>query len=571
MARHTVFFLAAATAALLGCKSSGKPATGSAVSAGLTRDLDFPRARLISDPLPDTTDPRATLMAIGPTPVVGPGEGSIMALELDDPDERDASATLIQFEGEGSHVRVPDDKSQGGVIENDFVSAKTLCQGRCNAIFSIRVEEKVELSDGKITAGTTREIVIDCRKQGDMKACPGKGQDAGTSGGVLSLCGDVTAGQIALSGDHALDAYLDAVRQLSKITTGIDEQLKTALSNLAKKLGLAADSSAADIEGALAARIAQDTQAGLSVRLGQQGCGLRREQTALALHVCDPGGGATLDAIDCSGACEPGPQTGACVSAPSGGCRGLLETGACSGTCTGACEVALSEPAACDGTCVGSCDGPCPDDGSGGCAGPCTGMCTGKCRTLSSNGCAGSCTGLCDLAQSGEPSCIPPLRAYCRSAMDAKLGCPGDCFGKASLSQGAAACQPSALAIAQSFPRCEAPLVQLSFAFKPEVAAGEQTAFAKLVHDLNPPLVELYAVLNRLALLGDESAALATAVDGVIKDDLATKLAASPEDSGLGCANRRIPETKTWLMSEKQKLSDVQGSAMSVLSALASM
>ncbi|MFI5306389.1 MAG: hypothetical protein ACHQ53_03490, partial [Polyangiales bacterium] len=87
MVRHTVFHVAAATVALLGCNGGSKPTTGQAVTAGLTRELDFPRGMLINDPLPDTTDARATLLPLGPTPVVGPGEGSIMALEDDDPDE----------------------------------------------------------------------------------------------------------------------------------------------------------------------------------------------------------------------------------------------------------------------------------------------------------------------------------------------------------------------------------------------------------------------------------------------------------------------------------------------------
>jgi hypothetical protein len=567
MARHTRYLQLAVVASLLGCNNSSSSPGSARVAQTLTRGLEFPRGMLLNDPLPATTDPRATLLPLGPTVVLEPSRGTIMALEVDDPDDRHVNATLLQFEGEGTHIRVPDDQKQsGGVVENDFVVAKTLCKGLCNAVFTVQVKEKVELEDGAISGSTTRDVVVDCRKSGDPAVCAPKGQDAGPGGGEKSLCGDVTKGQIALTGDRVLDAHLDAVRQLGRVTGLAEDEIKSALSTLAMALGLDKGSSATEISTALATRISEQSAAGLALLLGQPGCGVRREQVALALRVCDPDGVSSLDALQCTGTCAPIADASVCADAPSSGCRGLLEGAACGGRCTGACKITLDAPTACMGTCVGTCDGTCPGDGSASCAGPCSGLCTGACKTLSSESCAGECTGLCDASQSGVPSCAAPLTGYCQSATDAPLACPGDCFGSVAVTKGSDLCRTSAIAVAESFPRCAPPLVQLSFAFAPGLSASDQAAFATFVHDLDAPFAKLYDALGRIALLSLEDADLTTAAKGAIQDDLAQKLMASPEDSGLGCATKRLPETTAWLETEMTALSGLREDAMQVLS-----
>ncbi len=567
MARHSVMWLAAAAALCVGCSHSDTNNAGDVLASSLTSAVTFTHGVLLNDPLPETTDPRATLLPLGPTVVMQPSQGSLMAIEVDDPDQREVAATLIQFEGEGSHTRVPDDQSSmsPGVVENDFIVAKNLCKGLCNAIFTVHVQEKVELADGKISDGTTRDVVVDCRKSGDPASCPPKGSNA-SGRGVQSLCGDVTMGEIALSGDHPLDAYLDAVRQLSKVAGSADTKIKSALSAIATNLKIDPQSSAADIASALTARIDQDTEGGLTLLLGQPGCATRLEQVSLALRVCDPTL-MSLGAMQCEGTCVPTSDTAVCAGAPSSGCRGVLDGAQCDGSCVGACESTLAMPAVCDGTCIGSCDGPCPDDGTGGCAGPCTGNCTGKCRTVNSGSCDGDCTGLCDVMQMGEPSCDAPLAGYCDSGMDSGLACPGDCFGGASVDQGLDVCRVSALSLAASYPRCEAPLVQLSFAFKSGLDSAEQADFATFVRQVNVPLVKLYDALGRIGLLSAEAMALSSEGQGAIADELSTKLASAPEDSGLGCANRRLPETSSWLDDEQTLLMSSQADAVLVLSA----
>jgi hypothetical protein len=195
----------------------------------------------------------------------------------------------------------------------------------------------------------------------------------------------------------------------------------------------------------------------------------------------------------------------------------------------------------------------------------------GKCRETSSADCGGDCSGLCDVPQMGAPSCDAPLAAYCQGAMDAALACPGDCFGSTAVDQGADACRTSAVAIAESYPRCVAPLVQLSFAFKAGLSSAEQASFASFVHDLGGRMSTLYDALDRLALLAAQDADLLAAAQGPIQDELDAQLAIAPEDPDLGCVSRRLPETSAWLQSEQTVLMNAQSDAMMVLSAAGAM
>jgi hypothetical protein len=315
-------------------------------------------------------------------------------------------------------------------------------------------------------------------------------------------------------------------------------------------------------------RTAQQADAGLGVLLGEPGCAVRLEQVSLALRVCDPDGVASLDALQCVGVCEPGVDATVCSAAASGGCRGLLDVDTCGAKCLGACEVMLASPVECVGTCIGTCSGQCPSDGAGGCAGPCDALCTGKCRMLSSDVCTGNCTGLCDEPKTGQPSCSAPLRSYCSAAMDSALACPGDCFGTATVDKGSAACRASAIAVARSFPRCEAPLVQLSFAFKPGTSSTDQGAFATFVHELNAPLGRLYDALGRIDLLAAAGTDLAASGKAEIADELSSGLGADPKDPGLTCAEQRLAEAGTWLDTEQTTLATLKADAMQVLTAV---
>src|SRR5262249_58455858 len=125
------------------------------------------------------------------------------------------------------------------VVETEFSVSKALCKDLCNAIFTVEVTEKVQLKDGKVSNATKRDVIVDGRKDGDPGACkPGQSGSGKSESGTKLLCGDVTDGEIAFSGDQVIDAHLDAVRQLSKVAAKAETEVKGALATIAQKLGL---------------------------------------------------------------------------------------------------------------------------------------------------------------------------------------------------------------------------------------------------------------------------------------------------------------------------------------------
>jgi hypothetical protein len=562
-------FLIASGCVAAGCVEDGGDRTASpdeSMAAKLSRSLQFPNSMLLNESFPATTDPRAVLLPLGPTAVIAPEQSAILAFELEDPDRRAASATLIQFEDAPSYQRVPVEEGDGSsiVIENEATASTDLCAGLCDAIFTVTVKEAVELEGGAVSAVSTREIVVDCRQHGDRADCD---QPLGGVELLSSLpCGDVTAGESALAADRTLDAQLEAVRVVSFARTHLEQRLAAITADLATALGLAPGSDTAMVAAALQARIDAVTSAGLSLLLGERGCGMRRAHVLHALLGCDPLAAVQLPELSCQGLCQPTIAASGCAVAETSGCRGLIESASCAGTCTGACQAPLAEPSVCAGTCIGSCDGACPGDGVT-CAGPCDGLCSGECRALSAGPCeAGQCTGLCDEPVAGVPACMAPLDAHCSAAPDLPLACAGDCFGSAELAAGSALCQPSALATGDALPRCEAALAQLSFAFQPGLSAQAESDFASLVDGLNVPVAQLTEITARIDRLLVAAARLQAAGEGAVGDYLQSALASRPGDAPLQCAAQRLPQANTWLASLPASLEALRGQTLALLS-----
>jgi hypothetical protein len=561
MARLRTLGTAAALAlALAGCTNdAASPSKERSIASKLTEGFKFtPKESLFDAPLPASTDSDVKLFPLGAPPVVYPGGGGLMALEVDDPKDRDVRATLMQFAGDDSHVKVPaPDDQRGDVVENEFSLSDALCGDLCDAIFTITVVQKVELEDGKISAPAERQVVLDCRAKGNHDACEG---NPGAGSGIQeneSLCGDVTKGEIALSGNTLLDSHIDALRQLGLLTSALGQEVGDTVSSIATAAGIAADSSAADVADALQMRVEQETMSGLTALIGASGCAVRRSQVQYALMACDPDGVASLTSLECTGVCEPETDPSVCAGAETKGCRGLIESQACGGTCTGACQTELSDPAPCDGTCIGTCDGNCPDDGNGGCAGPCEGNCSGECRTTSHGTCDADCTGLCDDPSAGAASCEDPLAAYC-SAGDGALTCPGDCFGDVEVTKGADACRKSAVSIGHCLPRCTPPLLQLSFAFQMDLDSQAQADLAKLVEDLNAPLAKLIDAQARAAMLQQAASDLAAAQEADIADALDKLEKDDPKGAELTCAKKALEKVPTWLDDQSTALAQLQ-------------
>lgn len=554
-----------ACAPLLACtEDSPEPMKEEERARAIAAAISVRDADVVQGSLPKTTDSRVTILPLEPTLVSEPGDATIMQLEVTDPEARPVRATLMQIEDEDKHYRTPQEGG-GTATRSQLELEKDLCENRCDTAFIVLLHEAVELEDGTISRHNTRQLVIDCRALGDPDACePGEKDNAALE---KLLCGDVTKGQSVHSGDSIIDSQLDAVRQLSDTIGKRAQAVAMATGSVAKELELDEDSSPSTIGTMLAARISDQTESGLMLRLGDRGCAIKLLRVGHALRACDPIGGGEIGGVQCEGVCEPAAE-GGCQNASAQGCRGILVDADCDGLCAGACEIDYDTPAVCEGTCNGTCDGECLDDGSGGCAGPCTGLCMGTCRVLNDAECAGLCTGLCDAPSDDEPACDAPLHAYCSAAMTEEVGCNGDCFGNAGLDSGEQVCQTNALAIGRIVPRCEPPLIQLAFGFASGLSSEQQSALAEAVDGLNAPLAALVTERNRLELLASATMDLIASAQGDVQGRLESGLDESPDDPGLVCAMARLPESTEWLEQQMTIIEGLRGDVDDLLAPL---
>ena len=469
----------------------------------------------------------------------------------------------MQFGGDDSHIRVPvTDNQTGDVVENQFDLDAKLCAGLCDAIFTITIRQKVELKDGKISKAAERKVVLDCRKTGDHSACggaPGPGADIEIDD---QLCGDVTKGEIALSGDVVLDAHLDAVRQLELIGDALDTQVTTALVEHGDHARPARGEHAPTTSRtALSMRLMQETQSGLTLLQGDQGCATRLSQVSVRSARVRSGRrrfaqddrlhrrvrAARQRRLGLRGRREQRLPRHARSRQLRRQLRRRLP-----GRAGGARAVRrhMHRHRA---------HGTCPDDGMGGCAGPCDGDCTGTCRQTSTESCGGDCTGVCDLSASGAPMCEAPLAPYCSSASDAALACPGDCFGEAALTQGAAKCRASALAIGRILPRCAPPLVQLSFGFNMSLGADAQSRAGRSGAEAQRPARQAERRFGAARAVVGRGCGPGRRQSGRDRRSSWTcSSKANPKDKGIACAKTQLAAAGTWLDGEAAALADVQ-------------
>ena len=128
-----------------------------------------------------------------------PGGAALMSFGVENPDEdsNGAVATLMQFEGSAGHIEVPIDdnarEADGGAsgtsslqVENPWTCEKKICEHLCNRRLFSRLTFAVTLEDGSISEHHVRDVVLDCTKDGDPKACKSGDGEAGEQGGAGS-------------------------------------------------------------------------------------------------------------------------------------------------------------------------------------------------------------------------------------------------------------------------------------------------------------------------------------------------------------------------------------------------
>jgi hypothetical protein len=552
------------------CETTDEPAPN-AVSSRLTENVAFLGGLLIPNGLPQATDDAVSLVQLGPATLLAPGGSVLLAFDVtDEEDGRQIAATLLQFEGENTHLRGPVEEGGGSsnsVVSNQLVVEDTLCNGLCDGVLSVNAQVAIELEDGGISEPIDIEIAVDCRGRGTEGTCP---VEPGSDGNAPALiCNDVTEGGAALTGDPQLDVYFDTLRTLALYSEQTEDAAQEALDEIRTALG---DDAQDGIPNALEARIAEATEAGLLVLIGDPGCGIHAPRVSHTLRVCDDELSTEMSSMMCSGICEPGIDRNVCLEAEATGCRGVTEDGACEGTCLGACQVELAEPRACVGTCIGTCDGMCAgDEGSDTCEGPCSGMCDGECREpISEEMCAGLCTGMCNETTEGSeadpvPACNEPLNAFCSSASDQTLVCRGDCFGATSVAAGDPICQASALAMGALSARCGAPVVQVYYAFNTAGDADAQQAFSILVDEVNEPITNLLVLLDRIDLL-EAAASELLAAEGAVTERLDSDLELT--DESLECGQEVVTSSTPWLQDQIDLLQGLRDEILAIAAVL---
>jgi hypothetical protein len=158
--------------------------------------------------------------------------------------------------------------------------------------------------------------------------------------------------------------------------------------------------------------------------------------------------------------------------------------------------------------------------------------------------------------------CSAPMQPYCSNDAGDSLICPEDCFGEPSLATGSDICQASATAVGRLAARCEAPVLQPSFAFNTEASSAEQASFSELVVALNEPLTTLFALLVRIDLLETANAELLS---------VAADARSSAGDLGgesQVCAEATVSLASPWLADQGDALQEVRDEILAVTSVL---
>lgn len=552
----------------LGCDGADDGGDAASLAQRLGDNISFRLGQLIGDGLPDTTDEAVALVQLGPATLLSPGGSELLAFEVTDPEARAITATLLQFDGDDSHLRGPIAEGGGSVttvISNEVDVSEALCEGLCDGVLSLNAKVAVELAGGAISSALAIEIAVDCRGKGTEGACTLAG---GGPGSTALICDDVTQGGAALTNDAQLDAYFDAVRTLALYSHQTNEAARDALAEVRGALGLG---EGGDVPSELEARIAEATEMGLQVLIGAPGCAARAARVQHTLRVCDRSVTTEQASVTCDGLCEPGSDRNACTDAAGTGCRGVLQGGVCDGTCTGACQVELAAPRICIGTCIGTCEGSCNGEEGGPCNGPCTGLCSGECREPNSGVCDGTCTGFCEASTTPAeddplPACTSPLFAYCSSG-EAPILCRADCFGEAAVTAGAPICQASALAMGQLSARCDAPVVQIYFAYAAGTEPSTQQAFATLIDGVNDPITTLLVLVERIDLLENAAASLAGVSEGAVAERIAAQIEGIRPES-MACAEDVVAASTPWLRERIDLLRELRAEILALAAVL---
>lgn len=367
-------------------------------------------------------------------------------------------------------------------------------------------------------------------------------------------CADLAHAPRGSSGIRSVDAYFEAVGDLSVQAKTLQAEVRLKLIALATALGVE-NAKSLDFEGLNSAiKLQVDTgigdtiDGGLSVQFVSPRCEVTASTTANAAAACDAEVREESSMFECKGTCATSAHVAStCFDDADLTCIGTAPGFACEGVCTGSCE--LDAGAECPGTCKGrcevssraNCDGvftptsAATPDGGGSCkldAGAhCNGQCTGACDLGSGAACEGRCKGDCEYTPSSG-DCPMGSTTQCRAKVNVAIACTGKCSGEAYYPYVTAACEPTTKTEAALHAVCVPPKVDVKYELRADARAnfaadaaararfeGRIQATGRAFANLTAKAAKIEAVLRTTADLVDNMAAIDATFDEASDQD----------------------------------------------------
>jgi hypothetical protein len=334
---------------------------------------------------------------------------------------------------------------------------------------------------------------------------------------VCAACGELTEGNITVSGEPRLDGTLEAAYLLYTTTTAAAFAFDEQMSALADAFGVPTPDDGAfssphtqSLVDAIREQLVEAEGVTAVFELEPGRCWIERDLALARQRACE-------DRLNCYIPPEcPDDQLGACTGLCIGrcrdGCEGECYAAAsegneeCLGGCIGACD--YTEPTQCAGRCAGTCSGSCSAYNSiAQCDGWCSGICTGDCVSTVPFECVGLCRGLCQVPRGEEDSCDGECRGDCSTSV-----CDGICRGhfrpegcdRPDRCEGLYDCRETAKALAWAHMRCEGASARVGLVLSPAFTGDRARITATAAE-----------VEQALTLVAHSHAMLALLVDGV--------------------------------------------------------
>jgi len=380
--------------------------------------------------------------------------------------------------------------------------------------------------------------------------------DSGPLGNLAEQCGlvcpveGIVEGNASISGLASVDAFFGAVVGFNKAAIEVKAGVDAELRGLALSLGLEAGASAAEIRGAISAKLAGAIDGGLKIEYAAPKCTVDAKVAIDATAKCDAEVDPGMVKVECKGSCTVDASVEAsCDASAKVTCKGTAPELNCSGSCTGTCE--LEGSLQCNGTCNGECNGECTVTGANGqCAGECMGECNGTCELRAGATCEGKCQGSCEY-EAPMGGCAADAEVRCEAAADASAECNGSCDGEVVPPKAKAECEASVDAEAKLRAECTPPSLEIRWQWSAELMGDlqAQAEFKAWIEGFRGRYAALLAASARGELVLKAGEGLITAAGDLVVS-LPNEISVDGDlkaSIGLGCALTELETVGTVL------------------------